>query len=87
MIKRLLTLLVLLSAAVHFSPAWADEYQSTIEMFRESIESRRFLDTAYGYAVFPTIGKGGYVVGGAFGTGRVYESGHCRRLTGGARCR
>jgi len=69
MIKRLLTLLVLLSAAVPYSPAWADEYQSTIEMFREAIESRRSFDTAYGYAVFPTIGKGGYVVGGAYGTG------------------
>lgn len=75
MIKRLLTLLVLLSAAVHFSPAWSDEYQSTIKMFREAIESRQFFDTAYGYAVFPTIGKGGYVVGGAYGTGRVYEKG------------
>jgi len=82
MIKRLLTLLVLLSAAVPYSPAWADEYQSTIEMFREAIESRRFFDTAYGYAVFPTIGKGGYVVGGAYGTGRVYERGVFRKSCG-----
>jgi hypothetical protein len=28
-----------------------------------------------GYAVFPTIGKGGVVVGGAYGKGRVYEKG------------
>jgi lipid-binding SYLF domain-containing protein len=32
-----------------------------------------FFDQAYGYVVFPTVGKGAYVVGGAYGKGRVYE--------------
>lgn len=31
--------------------------------------------TAYGYALFPTIGKAGFVIGGAYGEGRVYERG------------
>jgi lipid-binding SYLF domain-containing protein len=30
---------------------------------------------AYGYAVFPTVGKGGLGLGGAHGKGRVYERG------------
>jgi len=30
---------------------------------------------AWGYAVFPNVGKGGLVVGGAHGNGRVYEQG------------
>jgi lipid-binding SYLF domain-containing protein len=30
---------------------------------------------AYGYAVFPNVGKGGLVVGGAHGDGLVYEQG------------
>ena len=30
---------------------------------------------AYGYAVFPKVGKGGAVVGGAYGRGEVYEQG------------
>jgi len=30
---------------------------------------------AYGYAVFPSVGKGGLVVGGAYGRGEVYEQG------------
>ena len=30
---------------------------------------------AYGYAVFPNVGKGGLVVGGAHGDGLVYERG------------
>src|SRR3712207_2680396 len=36
---------------------------------------REFLDKAYGYAVFPTIGKGGFVVGGSYGRGEVYRQG------------
>jgi lipid-binding SYLF domain-containing protein len=30
---------------------------------------------AYGYAIFPSVGKGGLVVGGAYGRGEVYEQG------------
>ncbi|MBT3045412.1 MAG: lipid-binding SYLF domain-containing protein [gamma proteobacterium symbiont of Ctena orbiculata] len=57
------------------SQAWADEYQATIDLFMQAGESSRFFDGAYGYAVFPSIGKGGFVVGGAYGTGRVYAQG------------
>jgi lipid-binding SYLF domain-containing protein len=57
------------------APAWADEYQDTINVFKKAIESKNFFNTAYGYAVFPTIGKGAFVVGGAYGKGRVYEKG------------
>jgi lipid-binding SYLF domain-containing protein len=75
MIKRLMPILALLSIALMVSPARADEYQDTINVFRNAIESGNFFKTAYGYAVFPTIGKGGVGVGGAFGKGRVYEKG------------
>ena len=34
-----------------------------------------FFKNAYGYAVFPTIGKGGVGIGGAFGKGQVYRGG------------
>ena len=36
---------------------------------------RDFLDRSYGYAVFPDVGKGGVIVGGAYGKGVVYERG------------
>jgi lipid-binding SYLF domain-containing protein len=36
---------------------------------------QRFFDTAVGYAVFPTVGKGAVGVGGAFGRGVLYEDG------------
>ena len=57
------------------APARADSYQDTINIFRKAGESGKFVDTAYGYAVFPTIGKGGVGIGGAHGKGRVYEKG------------
>lgn len=33
---------------------------------------------AYGYAIFPNVGKGGLIVGGASGNGAVYEKGRLR---------
>ncbi len=74
-IKRLIPILALFSMALTVSPAWADEYQDTINVFKKAVESGRFFKTAYGYAVFPTIGKGGVGVGAAYGKGRVYEKG------------
>ncbi len=34
-----------------------------------------FLNKAYGYAIFPAVGKGAAGVGGAYGRGEVYERG------------
>ncbi|AKH21406.1 YSC84-related protein [Sedimenticola thiotaurini] len=34
-----------------------------------------FFDKAYGYAVFPTVGKAGFGLGGAYGEGEVYRQG------------
>lgn len=35
----------------------------------------KFFATAYGYAVFPSVGKGAIGIGGAHGKGYVYERG------------
>lgn len=58
-----------------FSNSWADDYQDTINVFKNAGASGTFFSTAYGFAVFPTIGKGGIGVGGAHGKGRVYTQG------------
>lgn len=34
-----------------------------------------FMKNAYGYAIFPEVGKGGLIAGGAYGRGVVYEQG------------
>ena len=52
--------------------ALADQYADTLAIFKQSPVVRTFFDNCYGYAVFPTVGKGGFVVGGAYGTGLVY---------------
>lgn len=73
--KQLIATLVWLLLAVAWSAAWADEYQDTIDIFANAGQSGRFFQSSYGYAVFPTIGKAGIVLGGAYGEGRVYVGG------------
>src|SRR5579883_2393644 len=51
------------------------DYSATIAVFKHAGASAGFFKSSYGYAVFPTIGKGGFVVGGAHGKGRVYRQG------------
>lgn len=55
--------------------AQADDYAATINLFKKSPAVKPFFGNAYGYAVFPIIGKGGFWVGGAFGKGKVYKRG------------
>lgn len=73
--KRPLATLAFFLLLVPFGSAIADTYADTIQVFKDAGESGAFFQDAYGYAVFPTIGKGGFVVGGAHGTGRAYVGG------------
>ena len=57
------------------SPVWADEFDDTRKMFEDARLANRF-NNAHGYALFPTIGKAAFVVGGAYGKGRVYVLGN-----------
>lgn len=70
---------ICLLLALPFASAMADEeaakYAETIKIFQNAGESGSFFDNSYGYAVFPTIGKGGIGIGGAYGKGRVYAQG------------
>jgi len=55
----------------------ADEVKMTITRFLETDPGlKSFFDQAYGYAIFPTAGKGAYIVGGTYGKGMVYEKGN-----------
>ncbi len=63
-----------------FTMAQADEsedkeYQEAKGLFVEAGQSASFFDNCYGFALFPTIGKGGIGIGGAHGDGRVYAKG------------
>ena len=72
---RLLTAFVFLLLALIGGSALADDYQDTIKVFKNAGESGDFFGNSHGYAVFPTVGKGGIGIGGAYGKGRVYAGG------------
>ena len=63
--------------------AQAGKYEDTLAVFREAPESGSFFKHSYAYAVFPTVGEGGFIVGAAIGKGRVYV--HKRRRDHGGR--
>ena len=60
--------------AVVAPAALADDVSTTIDNFRGA-GAGDFIDDSYGYAVFPSIGKGGIGIGGAHGKGEVYVGG------------
>ncbi len=74
---KLTTAITLLMAAAlgMASPVHADGYGKTISLFKKSPQVQPFFKSAYGYAVFPTVGKGGIGIGGAYGKGKVYRGG------------
>jgi len=59
----------------NLAAAGEDDYAATVKIFRESAVSQAYFNNAYGYAVFPRIGKGGLIIGGAYGEGQVYQNG------------
>jgi lipid-binding SYLF domain-containing protein len=71
--RRQLTIgIFILLLAVPYTSSWADQFQETIEIFRNAGESGSFFDRSYGYAVFPRVGRAGVGIGGAHGSGRVF---------------
>lgn len=56
-----------------------DKFANTINIFNQSPQVQPYFKNAYGYAVFPTIGKGGLGIGAAHGKGQVYRGG---KITG-----
>ena len=69
---QLRTYILCLLLALPFGSALADEYTDATNLFRNAGESSWFFSNSYGYAIFPSIGKGGIGIGGAHGKGRVY---------------
>lgn len=75
-IQASLVALLIMFASINARAEDSDDagYADTIKVFKNAGESGDFFAKSYGYAVFPTIGKGGIVIGGAYGKGRVYVS-------------
>ena len=70
--------LMLVTSAMPVNAGWnPDKKQGEVQRAQDTIIAFKKLDpsldkffkNAYGYAVFPSIGKGGFIVGGAHGKG------------------
>ena len=70
----ILVIMFILALAIA-NPVQADKFTDTINVFKKSEAVQPFFKNAYGYAVFPTIGKAGIGIGGSYGTGQVYQGG------------
>ncbi len=70
--------IIFFSYLTFISPAFAgdaEDDKAAVAAFMESEVVKKFHNSAYGYAIFPSIGKGGLGIGAAYGSGRVYVSG------------
>lgn len=57
-----------------------DELRQQVEAIKKNWQEKddtfnSTLEKAYAYAIFPEVGKGGFIVGAAHGKGEVYEKG------------
>ncbi len=75
MIKSQIFFSAFILFSLSFNNAWAENYADTIKVFKDAGQSSKFFNNSYGYAIFPTIGKGGFGIGGAHGAGQVYKQG------------
>ena len=59
-----------------WNPEEVERAEEAILTFKEKNDKLApYFAKSYGYVVFPSVGKGGIVVGGAYGRGVVYEQG------------
>ena len=76
----LVVLFVFATSAMAQVGAWdpkaEEKAEKTIATFKEKNDKMSsYFEDSYGYVVFPSVGKGGIVLGGAHGRGIVYEQG------------
>ncbi len=53
----------------------ADSKEAKADFMKADKEMKGLFEKSYGYVIFPNVGKGAVVVGGAAGTGAAYEHG------------
>ncbi|WP_228236426.1 hypothetical protein [Allomuricauda sp. M10] len=54
----------------------ADAVTAKAKLLETDSGLERFFDKSAGYVIFPNVGKGGFIIGGAAGNGVVYENGN-----------
>ena len=76
-----LTAAMILALPVAAQSREIKDYSSTIAELRKVPKVASYFDSAYGYAVFRTIGKGGLGIGAAHGKGQTYVGGKVTGFT------
>ena len=71
----IVAVLLILTGSTAFAAATVEECKATFDKFKDLGNVPELLAETYGYAVLPTIGKGGIGIGGAGGTGCVFAGG------------
>jgi hypothetical protein len=71
----ILGVFLMLISNTTLAAASLEKCKATLAKFRELGSVPELLAQSYGYAVLPTIGKGGIGIGGAGGTGCVFAGG------------
>jgi lipid-binding SYLF domain-containing protein len=80
-ISKLLTAILFVLLSVTLVSASRDEElkrtsEYAVELLKDTDSKLKdWFKDAYGYVIFPNIGKAGFGIGGAFGKGEVYENG------------
>ena len=63
--------------AAQYDPKRYEKVEKTIAIFKEkNPKFETYFKEAYGYGVFPSVGKGASIIGGAHGTGIAIEQGN-----------
>ena len=75
------SLVILFLLACPSAHARADNYSDTTNVFSKASESCQFFSKCYGYAAIPTIGKGGFSIGGAQATAVAITAGALSQQT------
>lgn len=71
-----ISLFIFLAGAMPaFADSDAEDDKTALKAFMASDVVSKIHNSAYGYAIFPNIGKGGFGIGAAHGSGRVYRGG------------
>ena len=74
-LKLVLSAVVLAGLATTAQAQRVRDVSPTVEMFQSIPQVAPYFEAAYGYAVWPRIGRGGLGVGGSRGRGQVYVGG------------
>jgi lipid-binding SYLF domain-containing protein len=80
-ISKTITTLLFVFLSVSLASASRDEKLKetsayAIELLKDTDSKLKdWFKNAYGYVIFPNVGKGGFGIGGAFGKGEVYQNG------------